>query len=368
MTAATTGAPDLAYGRQSIDQSDIDAVVEVLRGDWLTQGPAVTRFEEAVADYVGANHAVAFSSATAALHGSTFAAGLGPGDVVATSPLTFMASANCARYVGASPSLVDIDRSTWNLDPTNIVDRPAAVVAVHYAGLPADLDSIRDRTRFVIEDAAHALGASTPNGMVGNGASSDLCCFSFHPVKPITTAEGGMVTTNDPVLAERLRAFRSHGIRRTPEADGWVYEIDDVGFNYRLTDVQSALGLSQMRRIEKFIERRNELADRYRRLLADLPLELPPAAGPGIRHGYHLFPVLVADRARIYRELHHDGIRVQVHYVPVHHHPVSRDIELPAGGLPVCDEVYAGLLSLPIHPSLSEADQDRVVDSLRRIL
>jgi dTDP-4-amino-4,6-dideoxygalactose transaminase len=360
--------PDLPYGRQRIDESDIDAVVETLRGDWLTQGPTVPRFEEAVAEYVGAEHAVAFSSGTSALHGATFAAGLGPGDRVVTSPLTFMASANCARYVGAKPELVDIERSTWNLDPAGIVARPAAAVAVHYAGLPADLEAIRGRTDCVIEDAAHALGASTPDGMVGNGAQSDLCCFSFHPVKPITTAEGGMVTTNNPVLAERLRAFRSHGIRRIPGADGWAYEIDDVGFNYRLTDLQAALGLSQMRRIEEFIERRNTLADRYRTLLDDLPLTLPPAAGPGVRHGYHLFPVLVPERARVYRALHDDGIRVQVHYVPVHHHPVSRDIELPSGGLPVCDEVYAGLLSLPLHPGMSEADQDRVVDSLRRHL
>ncbi len=367
---ATLGLPDLPYGRQSIDASDIDAVVEVLRGDWLTQGPAVPRFEEAVAEYVGATHAVAFSSGTAALHGATFAAGLGPGDRVATSPLTFMASANCARYVGATPELVDIDRATWNLDPDRIVENPDAIVAVHYAGLPADLAAIRAQSprSVIIEDAAHALGATTPDGMVGGSTQSDLCCFSFHPVKPITTAEGGMVTTNDAALAEHLRAFRSHGIRRREGEEGWVYEISDVGFNYRLTDLQAALGLSQLRRVEEFIERRNALADRYRTLLSDLPVTLPPAAGPGVRHGYHLFPVHVADRPRVYRALHDDGIRVQVHYVPVHHHPVSRDITLPPDGLPACDEVYAGLLSLPLHPGMTEPDQDRVVASLQRNL
>lgn len=368
MTSSHPAETELRYGRQSIDEHDIDAVVEVLRGDWLTQGPMIPRFEEAVAEYVGAEHAVAFSSGTAALHGAAFAAGLGPGDRAVTSPLTFMASANCIRYVGASPALADIDRDTWNLDPALVDGSPEAVVAVHYAGLPMDLAALEGGSATVVEDAAHALGASTPDGMVGNCARSDLCCFSFHPVKPITTAEGGMVTTNDPVLAERLRAFRSHGIRRVPEDDGWVYVIDEVGFNYRLTDLQAALGLSQLGRIEEFIERRNALAARYRTLLSDLPLTLPPDAGPGVRHGYHLFPVHVVDRPRVYRALHDDGIRVQVHYVPVHHHPVSRDIPLPPGGLPVCDEVYAGLLSLPLHAEMTESDQDRVVQSLQRNL
>ncbi len=368
MTTSQPTEKDLRYGRQSINEQDIDAVVEVLRGDWLTQGPTVPLFEQAVAEYVGAEYAVAFSSGTAALHGAAFAAGLGLGDRVVTSPLTFMASANCVRYVGASPALADIDRDTWNLNPALVDGSPEAVVAVHYAGLPMDLAVLEGRTATVIEDAAHALGASTPDGMVGKCESSDLCCFSFHPVKPITTAEGGMVTTNNPVLAERLRAFRSHGIRRVHSDEGWAYEIDEIGFNYRLTDLQAALGLSQLGRIEEFIERRNALAARYRTLLSDLPLTLPPAAGPGVRHGYHLFPVHVADRRRVYDALHEDGIRVQVHYVPVHHHPVSRDIALPSGGLPVCDEVYAGLLSLPLHAEMTESDQDRVVQSVRRIL
>jgi perosamine synthetase len=360
--------PPITYGRQSVDEADIESVVRVLRGDWLTQGPTIESFEAAVADYVGARHAVAFSNGTAALHGAAAAAGLGPGDTLVSSPLTFMASVNCARFVGATPALVDIDRHTWNLDLDLLPDAADAVVAVHYAGLPVDLRAMGRRPRIVIEDAAHALGASTPDGRVGNCARSDMCCFSFHPVKPITTAEGGMVTTNDDALADRLRRFRNHGIIRRPDMGAWYYEIDEVGYNYRLTDVQAALGQSQMAKLDAFIERRNAIADRYRLLLADVPCGLPPAAPDGFVHGYHLFPILVAERRRVFDGLREAGVGVQVHYVPVHHHPVSRDIGLSPGDLPVCDEVYEQLISLPIHPSLSDDDQDYVVDCLRRFL
>jgi perosamine synthetase len=358
----------ISYGRQTVDEADIESVVHVLRGDWLTQGPTIESFEQAVADYVGARHAVAFSNGTAALHGAAAAAGLGPGDTVVSSPLTFMASLNCARFVGATPALVDIDRTTWNLDLDLLLEDADAVVAVHYAGLPVDLGSMRRRPRVVIEDAAHALGAATPDGRVGNCARSDMCCFSFHPVKPITTAEGGMVTTNDDELADRLQRFRNHGIVRRPDLGGWYYEISEVGYNYRLTDVQAALGLSQMSKLDAFIERRNALADRYRRLLADSPCVLPPEAPAGFVHGYHLFPILVADRRRVFDALRDAGVNVQVHYIPVHHHPVSRDIGLSPGDLPVCDEVYEQLISLPIHPSLSDDDQDYVVDCLRQVV
>ena len=351
-----------------MDQTDIDSVVAVLRGDWLTQGPSIDNFERAVADYVGARHAVAFSNGTAALHGAAAAAGLGPGDVVVTSPLTFMASANCARYVGATPALVDISTETWNIDLRLVPESADAMVAVHYAGLSVDLASIPLRPRVVIEDAAHALGALTPDGPIGNCAHSDMCCFSFHPVKPITTAEGGMVTTNDDDLAERLRRFRSHGIVRKPEQGGWYYEISDLGYNYRLTDIQAALGISQMSRLDAFIARRNEIAERYRSALADLPCGLPPAAPVGSRHGYHLFPIAVDARARVFAHLREAGIGVQVHYVPVHHHPVSSDIGLAPGDLPVCDALYERLISLPIHPSLTESNQDYVIDCLRRLL
>ena len=360
----------IQYGRQSVDMSDVEAVVAALRGDWLTQGPTVERFEEAVADYVGAAHAVAFSSGTAALHGACAAAELGAGDVVVTSPLTFMASANCARFVGAAPALVDIDASTLNLDLSAVPSSAAAVVAVHYGGLPVDLEHAGwvARPRVVIEDASHALGASTPAGPVGNCAFSDMCCFSFHPVKPITTGEGGMVTTNDDELAARLRRFRSHDIVRMPERGEWYYEIEHVGFNYRLTDIQAALGLSQLRRLDEFVATRNEIATRYREALCDLPLILPPEAPIGFRHGYHLFPIRVRNRSLVFRHLRSLGVGVQVHYVPVHHHPVSRDIGLKIGDLPVCDGVYEGLLSLPIHPGLSDGDFEVVVRAVAESL
>lgn len=357
----------IPYGRQWIHDEDIETVVGVLRGDWLTQGPAIERFEQAVCDYTGALYAVAFSSGTSALHGATWAAGLSEGDLVVTSPLTFMASANCARYVGARPGLVDIRPDTWNLDLARVPRTAAGVVAVHYAGLPVDLANAgwSVRPRVVIEDAAHALGSLTPDGPVGNCAHSDMCCFSFHPVKPITTGEGGMVTTNNSELAERLRRFRSHGIVRLPEKGGWYYEIGDVGFNYRMTDIQAALGVSQMGKLESFIAQRNEIADEYRVRLAGLPIELPPAAPDRFRHGYHIFPVLVNERDRVFQAMRDNGVGVQVHYVPVHHHPVSRDIEIPSGGFPECENVYTKIMSLPMFPLLAVRDLERIVGVLQ---
>jgi UDP-4-amino-4,6-dideoxy-N-acetyl-beta-L-altrosamine transaminase len=359
----------IPYGRQSIDDDDVAAVLDVLRGDWLTQGPTVERFEEALAERVEARHAVTFSSGTAALHGAAAAAGFGEGDLVVTSPLTFMATANCVRYVGARPGLVDIDPATWNLDPAAVPDHAKGVIPVHYAGLPVTLDAVHPVAgRVVIEDAAHALGASTPDGPVGNCARSAMTCFSLHPVKPITSGEGGVVTTNDDDLAERLRRFRNHGIVRRPDLGGWVYEISEIGFNYRLTDIQAALGLSQLRRLDRFVDRRNDIAEQYRTLLADLPITLPAAAPHGYRHGYHLFAVLVPERRMVYDRLRDVGITTQVHYVPIHHHPLSADIELPDGGLPACDTVYEGLLSLPMFPDLGDDDVRRVAEQVRRVL
>jgi UDP-4-amino-4,6-dideoxy-N-acetyl-beta-L-altrosamine transaminase len=354
----------IPYGHQSIDDDDVAAVVEVLRSEWLTQGPKVAEFEEHLAETVGARHAVAFSSGTAALHGACVAAGIGPGDHVVTSPLTFAASANCARYVGASVGFLDIDPDTLNLDPTRV---PAcdALVAVHYAGLPVDLAALPERPRVVIEDAAHALGATTPDGPVGNCARSDLCCFSFHPVKTITTGEGGAVTTNDAALAERLRTFRHHGIRPTPTAGAWAYDIDTPGYNFRLTDIQAALGTSQLRKLGAFVARRNELAARYRSQLRDLPVELPPGAPEGSRHAYHLFPVRVAERRRVFDGLRAAGIGVQVHYVPIYRfHAYCDD---PAR-YPSTESAAAQLISLPMYSGLTDAQQDRVVDTLAGLL
>lgn len=357
----------IPYGRQWIDDDDVAAVVAVLRGDWLTCGPAVERFEAALRAATGARHAVALANGTAALHAALWAAGIGSGDTVLTSPLSFAASANAALYVGASPGFVDIDPKTLNLDP-GAVGRCDALVAVHYAGLPVDLEALGRRPRVVVEDAAHALGARTPDGPVGNCARSDLCTFSFHPVKAVTTGEGGAVTTNDDHLAERLRRFRSHGTQPVPAEGGWYYEIDELGYNYRLTDLQAALGASQLTKLEQFVTRRNALAQRYRELLADLPIELAPEPRFGVRHAYHLFTVRVANRRAVYEHLRAAGIGVQVHYVPIHHHPLYRRFGFAPGDFPEAEKAYRALLSLPLHAGLTDAEQDRVVTTLRAAL
>ncbi|MDZ4826257.1 MAG: UDP-4-amino-4,6-dideoxy-N-acetyl-beta-L-altrosamine transaminase [Actinomycetota bacterium] len=353
----------IPYGRQSIDEDDVQAVVDTLRGDWLTTGPAVERFEDALRGVTDARHAVVFSNGTAALHGALWAAGIGTGDRVLTSPLSFSASANCALYVGATPGFVDIDPKTLNLDP-GAVRECEALVAVHYAGLPVDLAALRKRPRVVVEDAAHALGAHTPDGPVGNCARSDMCTLSFHPVKAITSGEGGAVTTNSDELATRLRQFRSHGSVAHPEKGGWYYEIEDLGYNYRLTDLQCALGASQVAKLERFVVRRNEIAARYRDLLADYPVELPPEAPIGSRHAYHLFPIRVADRRHVYDDMREAGIGVQVHYVPIHVHPVYARLGCRPGDHPEAEKAYEGLLSLPMYPDLTDAQQDDVVAAL----
>lgn len=357
----------IPYGRQSIDDDDVAAVVAALRSGWLTQGPAVAAFEARLREVTGADHAIAFANGTAALHAAVAAAGLGPGDVVATSALTFNADAACARYVGATPVLVDLDPATLNLDLRRI-PRCDALVAVHYAGLPVDLSGLEDRPRWIIEDASHAIGAMTADGPVGGCQRSDMTTFSFHPVKTITTGEGGAVTTNNPTLADRLRRFRHHGISAMPEAGGWYYEIPELGFNYRLTDLQAALGTSQLGKLERFVARRNELAERYRWLLADSPITLPPTAPPGWRHAYHLFAIQVPSRDAVYARLRAEGVGVQVHYVPVYRHPMWASLGWRPEDFPATEQVYSGLLSLPLFPDLTDADQDRVVASVRASL
>lgn len=361
----------IPYGRQSLDEEDIQSVMRVLRGEWLTQGPTIEAFEQSVSDYVGTQHAVAFSSCTAALHGATWAAGLGPGNLVYTSPLTFMASANAARYVGARPGLVDIDESTWNINIELLPSELDAVIPVHYAGLPLNLSGIKQKAKspVIIEDAAHALGASTPEGPVGNCAFSDMTCFSFHPVKPITSGEGGMVVTNNSELADRLRRFRSHGIVRKPSEGEWYYEISELGYHYRMTDIQAALGLSQMSKLDQFISKRNEIAQNYRDAFAKMTeITTQSEPPPGFSHGYHLFAIRVPNRDAVFEYLRQRRIGVQVHYVPVHHHPISSDAAIPTTGLPTVDRVYEELLSLPIHPRLSDEDQNLVVETIAEAL
>jgi perosamine synthetase len=357
----------IPYGRQLVEADDVAAVVDVLGGDWLTGGPRIDDFERALCAHTGAAHAVAFGNGTAALHGALAAAGIGAGDRVLTSPLSFVASANCARFVGASADFVDIDPKTLNLDPAAVAACDA-LVAVHYAGLPVDLEALPVRPRVLVEDAAHALGASTPDGPVGNCARSDMCTFSFHPVKAITTGEGGAVTTNSDELADALRRFRSHGTVPRPELGGWYYDVAALGYNYRITDLQAALGVSQIAKLERFVTRRNELARRYHDLLAPLPVDLPPTAPPGVRHAYHLFAVRVPNRRAVYDAMHAAGIGVQVHYVPIYKHSLYADGGRSGADFPETERAYAGLLSLPMYPALTEADQDRVVEVLGRCL
>ena len=356
----------IPYGRQAIDEDDIAAVVEVLRSDWLTTGPAVAEFETALAAKVDAKHAVVFANGTAALHATMAVANIGTGDTVVTSPLSFAASANCARYVGADVGFVDIDPSTWNMD-MHAIPRCDALVAVHYAGLPCDLNELSFRPRVVVEDACHALGARTPFGPVGNCAHSDMTVFSFHPVKSITTGEGGAVTTNSDEYATALRRFRSHGSVNCPQYGGWYYEMETLGFNYRMTDMQAALGRSQLGKLGNFVALRNALADRYRRQFRDrgLPgLVLPPSAPAGSRHAHHLFPVLVDERRRVYDDLREAGIGVQVHYVPIYRHPTYASSGVSVLDFPMTEHVYGGLLSLPLFPTMTTGQQDRVIEAV----
>jgi perosamine synthetase len=375
----------IPYGRQTIEDDDVAAVVEVLRGDWLTQGPSVVTFEEAFARACDAPYAVAFSSGTAALHAAAHVAELGPGDELLTSAITFAASANCGAYVGATPTFADVDSATANVSAETVrvtlTERTRAIVPVHFAGLPAPVAEIRAAvgdTVTIIEDAAHALGALTPEGPVGACRHSDMAVFSLHPVKTITSGEGGMVTTRRDDLAERLREFRSHGMVRDParmeRSDGaWYHEQQDLGFNYRLTDIQSALGRSQLTKVERFVARRNELADRYRYHLADVEeLELPPAAPLGQRHAYHLFGVRHRDgapaRRRLYDGLRERGIAAQVHYLPVYRHPwYRRTYGYRDGMCPAAEVYYACALSLPCFPGLTDVEHEQVIAAVRAL-
>ena len=375
----------LPYGRQSIEQEDIDAVAEVLRSDWITTGPKVAEFEEAVADLVGAKHAIAFSSGTAALHGAAFAAGLSEGDEAITTPLTFCATANCVLYMGATPVFADICPDTMNIDPLEvakrITSRTKAVLPVDYAGHPADLDEILELADkhglVVIEDAAHALGGEYKNRRVGQ--ISHMTTFSFHPVKHVTTGEGGMVTTDDPALASRLRMFRSHGI--DPEArirEGavngpWHYEMTELGFNYRLPDIACVLGTSQLKRLPSNIERRREIAGHYATAFANLPGVIAPQERPEARSAWHIYPIqlqleiLTASRREIFDALRAENIGVNVHYIPVHLHPYYRRMFGYEGGeYPIAEGIYERLITLPMFHGMTDGDVDAVVTAVNK--
>ena len=382
----------IPYGRQSLDQADIDAVVAVLQSDWLTQGPTIERFEQAMAERCQADFAVAVCNATAALHIACLAAGLGPGDRLWTTPNTFLASANCGRYCGAQVDFVDIDPLTWNLDTHALKAKletaeenntlPKVLVAVAFSGQSCDMRMIAElaeRYGFtVIEDASHAVGASYAGRPVGCGEFAAMTVFSFHPVKIITSAEGGMVLTNRPELAERLQRLRSHGMTRDPQhmtepSHGpWYYQQVELGFNYRITDLQAALGLSQLSKLDGFIERRRELVARYERLLAHLPLTLP-GIQPEAESAWHLYVVrLQTDRIslshrQVFEGLRAAGVGVNLHYIPVHLQPYYRDLGFAEGEFPLAERYYAEAISLPLFPLLSDEQQDYVVEQLRRL-
>ncbi len=429
----------IPYGRQLVDDDDIAAVVETLRSDWLTQGPKVQEFEEAFACYVGARYAVAVSSGTAALHLACLAAGLGPGDEVITSPITFVATANCALYVGARPAFVDIDRETFNLDPGRLevylksrspftVHRsqskgritvngerstsiPRAVIPVHFAGLPCNMAEIhriaREHRLVIIEDACHALGAKYRVGRgedsrwigIGSCAHSDMTVFSFHPVKHITMGEGGMVTTNDAALYGRLVLLRNHGITRNPEEftvhrsqsksritdngqrstdngeriwPPWYYEMQAIGYNYRITDIQCALGRSQLKKIESFVERRRSIAGQYSRIVGELPKFRHQTEPDGYQSSYHLYAVRTDDEASMSRdevmaELKRMGVGTQVHYIPVYRHPFYQKSGFEPDSWPNAENFFRHCLSIPMFPGMSAEDVEHVSRTLQKV-
>ncbi|WP_276661643.1 UDP-4-amino-4,6-dideoxy-N-acetyl-beta-L-altrosamine transaminase [Syntrophomonas wolfei] len=367
----------IPYGRQNIEQDDIDAVVEVLRSAWITQGPWGEEFEKQVAAYCGVSYAVAFNSGTSALHAAIYAARIGPGDEVITSPITFLATANAAIYTGARPVFVDMDINSYCIDPqlieAAITPRSRAIVPVDYAGYPVDMSVIKEIARkhnlLIIEDAAHALGAWRQGRAVGQDA--DMSILSFHPVKHITTGEGGMVLTNNPELQERLRGFRSHGIvrdasRMMENYGPWYYEMQSLGYNFRLSDIQAALGISQLKKLENFVEERQRIARYYDRAFAGMKqLNIPPQPVAGDRHAYHLYPLLLSsgiDRRKLFSYLREREIGVQVHYIPVHLQPYYRkNYAYGPGDFPVAEDFYRREISLPIFPGLKREEQDYVI-------
>jgi UDP-4-amino-4,6-dideoxy-N-acetyl-beta-L-altrosamine transaminase len=380
---------NIPYGHQSVSEDDIGAVIDVLRSDWLTQGPTIERFENAVAAVCGARHAVALSSGTAALHAAAWAAGLGQGRRLWTSPLTFVATANCARYLGAEVDFVDIDGRTFNMDPDLLAQKlmvaeregrlPDVVAPVHMCGASCDMEPIRDlsmRYGFkVVDDACHALGGSYHGLPVGSGEYSDMTILSFHPVKTITTGEGGMVLTTAADLASGLRRFRSHGIERSPDKleqgspGPWYYEQVELGYNYRLSDIQAALGLSQLSRLAEFVKRRQHLAGRYDEGFEGLPIQRQ-CVPDEVSSAFHLYVMRVdADRrSEIFGRLRGAGIGVNVHYIPVHLQPYYRRLGFGPGDFPQTERYYSEAITLPLFPAMTDDEQEYVMDAVKETM
>jgi UDP-4-amino-4,6-dideoxy-N-acetyl-beta-L-altrosamine transaminase len=383
----------IPYGRQDISQDDIEAVIEVLRSDCLTQGPKVPEFEQAVANYCGVKHAVAVNSATSALHIACIALDVGPGDIVWTSANTFVASANCARYCGAEVDFVDIDPNNWNLCPHRLGEKlakaqeqnllPKVVIPVHLCGQSCDMvaiNALAQKYGFrIIEDASHAIGGRFQNQPVGSCRYSDITVFSFHPVKIITTAEGGMTLTNNAELAARMARLRTHGITKepnqmhNPSAGPWYYEQLELGYNYRMTDLQAALGLSQLHRLDDFVTRRNEIAKRYDELLSDFPVKRPQLILEAYS-SWHLYPIRVqldrikASHYEVFEALRKADIGVNLHYMPVHLQPYYRALGFKYGMFPEAESYGQAAISLPMYPNLNQDQQDHVVSALHEAL
>ena len=376
----------IPYGRQSINDDDIKAVVETLKSDYLTQGPKIKEFEEKFAEYVGARYAVAVNNATSALHLATTVLGVKPGDKVIVTPMTFAASANCVRYCGGDVTFCDIDPDTYLMDINKLrkilSDSPAGtykgIIIVDFAGYPHNLEEFRaicnEFNLWMIEDACHAPGAwftdSKGNKQKsGNGQFADISIFSFHPVKHIATGEGGMATTNNPELYKKLCHYRTHGTTKDPDLlqkndGGWYYEMQDLGFNYRLTDFQAALGITQLARADKGLERRQEIARRYDEAFRSIPEIKIPKREKDLYHAFHLYIIQVPDRKGLYDFLHENGIYAQVHYVPLHLMPYYQQLGNKKGDLPIVEEYYDHCLSLPMYPTLTDEEQSYVIEKV----
>lgn len=369
----------IPYGTQSVSEEDIQAVADVLRSDYLTTGPKVAEFEKKVAEYVGAKYAVAIANGTAALHAACFAAGISEGDEVITTPITFAASANCALYCKAVPVFADIDPETYNISPEEIekkiTDKTKAIIPVHFTGQPCEMDKILEIARkhhlIVIQDAAHALGAAYRDERVGS--MPDMTTFSFHPVKHITTGEGGMIVTNDEKLYQRLLLFRSHGITRDEallhkNEGGWYYEQLALGYNYRITDIQCALGISQLKRLDEFVAKRRALAQRYDEAFRDVEEITVPYQREECFSSWHLYVIQVGNRRQVFDRLREAGIGVNVHYIPVYRHPYYQENGYAQVHCENAENLYEHMISIPLYPDLTQEQQDYVIENVVRIV